>query len=92
MRTAWTSCGCITTPSFAKAPATIAICSGVTRVSYCPIEVVASCAASRSSPRVEGVTDIGISSRWPKPNSCEVSRSASSPTSVPSRANEVLQD
>src|SRR5699024_1927067 len=65
---------------------------GVTRVSYCPIEVVASCASSRSSPIVEGVTDSGTSRRSPKPKPSAVSRSCSSPRSTPSCAKEVLQD
>ena len=92
VRTAWTSCGCMTTPSFANAPPTIAICSGVTRVSYCPIEVVASCASSRSSPIREGVTPIGIERSWPKPNSSAVMRSWSCPISTPSMPKEVLHD
>ena len=76
----------------AKAEATIAICTGVTRVSYWPIEVVANWAPSRSVPIVEGVTASGISSRAPKPNFSAVPRSWSSPSSWPSRAKEVLQD
>lgn len=92
MRTSCTSCGCITTPSFAAPAATIAICIGVTRVSYWPMPVLASCALLRSSPIVEGVTDIGMERSWPKPNSSAVAESSSSPSSFASRAKEVLQD
>src|SRR5699024_7305947 len=92
VRTDCTSCGSITTPSWAKAPATIAICRGDTRVSYWPIEVVATCASSISLPSEEGVTDSGISSRCTKPKPAAVSRSCSSPRAAPGSVEEGCHD
>lgn len=85
--------GVRTCPPSATAAATIAICSGVARVLYCPIDDSASCALSTLVSKVLGATEKGI--RRPallKPKACAVRAMSATPTSTPSFANTVLQD
>ncbi len=82
-----------TWPPPATAAATVAICSGVARVLYCPIEESPSCARSTEASKVDRETEKGmrrVSSL--KPNASAVAAMSRTPTSTPSLANTVLQD
>ena len=81
----------MTMPSLANEPAIIAIWSGVTLSSYCPIELRASWASSISEAIDDGVTESGICIFVPNPYSSAFFFRASSPSWTPSIANEVLQ-
>jgi hypothetical protein len=88
-----TRCGVRTAPWFATAAATIAICRGVARVLYWPMEDSASCASSTGASKVLGETRNGIPSfRSLNPNASAVVLIASGPTRTPSPAKTVLHD
>jgi hypothetical protein len=80
-------------PSLATAAAIIAACSVVTRTSRWPIEVWPSAASSSMSPTVLPATGSGICRRSSSsPNASAIARTFSSPSSMPSIANAVLQE
>ncbi|CAM5328117.1 hypothetical protein SALBM311S_06128 [Streptomyces alboniger] len=77
----------------ATAPATIAICNGVARVLYWPIDDSASCALSSVVSKVLRATGNGTRSPASlKPKACAVAVMSRTPTSTPSFANTVLHD
>src|SRR4051812_23167561 len=80
-------------PPLATAAATLAICSGVARVLYCPIEDSASCARSTLVSKVLWATEKGMRRpRSLKPKAWAVDTMSAAPTSTPSLANSVLHD
>lgn len=85
--------GCRSSPLLATAAETIAICRGVARVLYCPIDDSASCARSSEESKVLCATEKGILSAVSlKPKDRAVAAMSSTPTSTPSFANTVLHD
>ena len=85
--------GSRTCPPLATAAATIAICRGVARVLYCPIDDSASCAASTVVSKVLGATGNGMRrSASLKPKLSAARRIRDTPVVTPSCANTVLQD
>ena len=59
---------------------------------YCPIELMASCAASASAGKTEGVTDSGICDSRPKPNRFVTSVSCWFVSCSEARTKVVLHD
>jgi hypothetical protein len=90
-RVSLTRYGFMTVPLLAMAALTIAICSGVTRTSYCPMAACAACGALSGGTVLE-VTRIGTLRESPKPNLAACARSASPPRVSPSQPNAVLQE
>ncbi len=77
----------------ATAAATIAICSGVARVLYWPIDDSPSCAWSSEVSKVDRATGKGTrSAGLLKPKACAVVVMSVAPTATPSLANTVLQE
>src|SRR5450631_2946375 len=81
----------MTVPLLAMAALTIAICSGVTRTSYCPMAACADCGALSCGTTL-GVTRIGTRRESPKPNLAACARSALPPRVSPREPNAVLQE